>query len=352
MSPISTRLPIDTFSFDETEVPAPWSHRTSYIAGKSAPTTPRILSRSPSQTRLGYNTSTKLANSKSYTQLTSAERRDPLSKNRLAIGLSGLRKKKSKTSSGSTDAGEWLYRTGTGITTETRESKGQSWLISRESSTSLVAQGDEDESDLTQYQSITPRSTKASRAPSRLTSARESRRGSKVSSRADLTYFATPAGQRTPGTATGARFQELGDYFGSAPTDSTVLAGPDFVYDEEGDEEEGSENEEEKKQEDEIRELASQENVGMGGVIDRMFNWSLFDETNDTDEETSSNEQAVPHQPEPLDARSGNISSAARGSEVPGQISELMPGGGSKAEESYGWADAAWLLSVASKVLL
>lgn len=144
----------------------------------------------------------------------------------------------------------------------------------------------------------------------------------------------------------------MGDYFGNAQTSPSVLAGPDFVDDEEGEEEEESEDEEEKKQEDEVRALASQENVAMGGIVDRMFNWSLFDETNDTEDDLPSTKQALPHQPKPLDVRSSNKSSTAADGDVPGQTSESRTGTRPKAEESYGWADAAWLLSVASKVLL
>jgi len=39
---------------------------------------------------------------------------------------------------------DWAYRTGAALTSETRESKGQSWLVSRESSTSLVGEGEEE----------------------------------------------------------------------------------------------------------------------------------------------------------------------------------------------------------------
>lgn len=41
---------------------------------------------------------------------------------------------------------QWLQRTGAAITSETRESKGQGWLVSRASSTSLVKDGEDDES--------------------------------------------------------------------------------------------------------------------------------------------------------------------------------------------------------------
>jgi hypothetical protein len=39
---------------------------------------------------------------------------------------------------------EWLQRTGAALTSETREIKGQSWLVSRASSTSLVKGGEDD----------------------------------------------------------------------------------------------------------------------------------------------------------------------------------------------------------------
>ena len=360
LSPISTRLPIDTAPSEETEVPAPWTQRTSYIAGKSAPTTPRILSRSPSQTRLGQYTSNKLANSKSYTHLAGAGGLAGLTKSQStgqALYLRGAvgpkRKKKSRAAERSTDDGEWLYRTGTGITSEARESKGQSWLVSRESSISLVAQreddDDEEEEEGPHYQPIAPRSTRASRAPSRITSARQSRRGSKVGSRADLTYFATPAGARTPASVDSA------DYFGRAQADPTAFAGPDFVNEEELEEEEQeddnlSDEEEERRQESEVKKLTSQEEAGLGGIVGRLFNWSLLDEGAETDDEKQAAGRVV--KAKQAQAKQENASSSANIRHAPSQTKQTKQSDVSKTEESHGWADAAWLLSVASKVLL
>lgn len=106
---------------------------------------------------------------------------------------------------------EWLLRTGIALASSTREEKGQSWLAKRESSTSLVSDGynDEDAASLPKYHHhhqhqharfdrfdrfdrrkslASGRSTPA--AYSRHTS--RSRRGSRRGSRANLTM--TPAG--------------------------------------------------------------------------------------------------------------------------------------------------------------
>lgn len=355
LSPISTRLPIDTALSEETEIPAPWTQRTSYIAGKSAPTTPRILSRSPSRTRLGHYNSNKLANSKSYTHLAGEGGLGGLTKSQstgqalyLGGALGPKRKKKSKAANKSTDEGEWLYRTGTGITSEARESKGQSWLVSRESSTSLVTQhDDDDEDDAPQYQPIVSRSTRPSRAPSRITSARQSRRGSKVGSRADLTYFATPAGVRTPGSV------ESVDYFGRAQADPGAFAGPDFVDEEEFEEEDDdrSDEEEERRQETEIRYLTSQEEAGLGGIVGRIFNWSLLEEGGETDDERQTASPAVKQQTESKEPRVEDEPMSRDIRQAPSQTKPAKRDA-SRAGESHGWADAAWLLSVASKVLL
>ncbi|KAL7268158.1 hypothetical protein RUND412_009227 [Rhizina undulata] len=87
---------------------------SSYIQGASAPTTPGILSRSPSFSR-SRGSYIELPKSKSSSQL--LER---------------------------SSSSEWMHRTGVALTSEARESKGQSWLVSRASSTSLVNDGEKE----------------------------------------------------------------------------------------------------------------------------------------------------------------------------------------------------------------
>lgn len=258
------------------------------------------------------------------------------------------KKRKAGKATGSTDDDEWLLRTGAGISTETRESKGQSWLVSRESSTSLVVQGEDDEDDIPQYRPATPRSARTSRHPSRMTSARQSRRGSRVGSRADLTHFATPAGARTPGSAKGPH--DLQDYFGETQAEPAGIVGPDFVDEADFEEEDQTDGEEEQqRQEDELRKLTNVKGVGFGGLVDRLLNWNLLDESNDSeDERQSSTAQRVSGRTAPAK----NVISTPASKESNTQTDAGRPTSPAKGEEQHGWADAAWLLSVASKVLL
>ncbi|KAH8144540.1 uncharacterized protein LAJ45_11437 [Morchella importuna] len=105
----------------------------SYIQGLSAPTTPGILSRNQSFTSQ-RSFHTELPKSKSSSHLTSSH----------------------------STSNQWLQRTGAALTSETRESKGQSWLTSRASSTSLVREGDDDDGSIyygadDEFSPLTPR---------------------------------------------------------------------------------------------------------------------------------------------------------------------------------------------------
>lgn len=213
--------------------------------------------------------------------------------------------------------------------------------MSRESSTSLVAHGDDDEEPV-QYASITPRSTRTSRAPSRMTSAKQSRRGSKAGSRADLTYFATPAGQRE---------NELSDYFGDL---KASLSGPDFVDVEDESESDGDDDdaEENKMQEEEVRRLT--DTSAVGGFVNRLLDWSLGEESDDeatSTPHTQTQRQVTREQGPRLDNVPNSDAHATAVKEARVDVStKTRPRKGE--EEPHGWADAAWLLSVASKVLL
>ncbi|RPB28318.1 hypothetical protein L211DRAFT_860049 [Terfezia boudieri ATCC MYA-4762] len=102
----SSVLDLDEASFHRnserhSKPPGPKLRNGSYIQHNSTPTTPGILSPNPS---------TDLPKSKSTTQL---------------YGDSHA-------------SNVWMHRTGAALSSETREFKGQSWLVSRASSTSLV----------------------------------------------------------------------------------------------------------------------------------------------------------------------------------------------------------------------
>lgn len=277
---------------------------------------------------------------------------------------------------------EWFHRAGLAIAGETRESKGQSWLVRRESSTSLVGDGNDDHShrdgrgmvllsgehlDDVEYNiPFTPRLSRAgsrihSRVGSRVPSAKNSRRGSRVNSRADL--FMSPGGAKTPSARHSLEIDER--MF-------EEQEGPDFVDEDESD-----------GDEEEVARLARERGFGFGGWMDRLIGWTLFsvdedgessDDNEDEDDDTGSEgfkfrpenmtkeelklRREVEAKRRKLERETIIAASAVKGTDTessPVDGPEGTEGAGSAKppnEDAGGWQDAAWLFSVASKVIL
>ena len=348
-------------------------HRTSYIAGKSAPTTPGILSRNSSSQYLYTPSGVDVKHaSKSYTHLTDHAEDSLLRSTHSANARRkshqyrhGMRFKRD------TDGGEWLYRAGTAISSEARESKGQSWLVSRVSSTSLLARDEEDEDDdqesaaalmqgrafaaahgalhgdtsgvdltrPTSYASGTRREFGGSSHPA---SARTSRRTSRIGSRAELTGLTPLASEqarngsrlslrRTPSSVVTAPSNS--DYFGH----TSEITGPDFVDKDEllnEDEEDGLDDElydysklrrhEERRQwalnEAEVLKLTEHQasphpsgfGFGLGGLVDKAIGWTLFDMKDDGDNTRDAEDEDNQTQEGPRSNASHSIRSVAQ----------------------------------------
>ncbi|EKG21593.1 hypothetical protein MPH_01101 [Macrophomina phaseolina MS6] len=373
LAPLSSQFQDDDASTDM----RPRSPHSSYIQPKTAPTTPGILSRSPSRQRNGshvhyvtdsyFNTPLSpdrsgINKSKSDAALHGDIAYYPRHHHRKhtapgSINVSNTSRKitapKHHTREGSSD---WLYRAGLAIASETRESKGQSWLSRRESSTSLVRQQDGDDSDEgnaagsgqpsrshstffadDEYSPITPKS----RGGSRVGSAFNSRRGSRVELRGLTGLTAkTPSG-------TYAVDGDDGYFPEQRPTD--IPLEPDFVEsDEEG-----------LGDEEEVARLAQERGFGLGGWMDRLIGWSLFsveedaEETDDEDpalEQEEQGDEAKKRREDELRRRREERERIQAASSAAKEKKELPQP--SQGEGEGGWQDAAWLLSVASKVLL
>ncbi|QDS76381.1 hypothetical protein FKW77_003489 [Venturia effusa] len=351
LAPLSSRFPIDDDDYEQNvhDVNAPIS---SYIQGKSAPTTPSILSRRHSRQRKGKRLSihespytpnldmaNQMINSKSTGALLAQEQKHHP---RRSTGTqSPVVARHAKTPSQPDD--EWIHRAGLAIASEMRQSKGQAWIASRDSSTSLVDQSATEHSythdHLFSARSgphlgdvedgfMTPR---FSRNPSRAPSARTSRRGSRVGSKMD---FMTSTDTRTPAqwTADG--------YF-----DALDTTEPDFV----DVEDEGADDEEE------VSRLAKQKGSGLGGLVDKLVGFSLFNvdedaETEEDDEPEETAEQAAKRKQLEKQRRRAQLERAASSSATATNRAETVQPPQPRGEEG-GWQDAAWLLSVASKVL-
>ncbi|KAH0543846.1 hypothetical protein FGG08_001885 [Glutinoglossum americanum] len=318
LAPLTPKFPIG----DEDELPdfSDPRGRSSYIEGKSkpanmeriieAPTTPRILSRNSSSVRLTRTKQNAIPKSKSSSQL---------------LG-NGYQQRKSRKNLNAPSS-EWLERAGAIISSETRESKGQSWLVSRASSTSLVDyEGREDLSFADDE--FSPYSPRNSRGGSRVGSRVVSRHGSK--SKIDLL---------TPWARAGI----IGDGDDMAgDIDDEYVAEPDFV---DVDEDIYGEVDADA----ELSQIAKLRGFGLGSWVDRLIGWSLFAVEEDEESEDDGEAEADEQERKKLDAET------RRKREEFERVIIGPPGGSgegvSQGDQEGGWQDAAWLLSVATKVL-
>lgn len=243
------------------------------------------------------------------------------------------------------------------MSTSARESKGQTWLVSRASSTSLTAQNEDDEelerelarerarnsrrgsvagadaddefSPVTTRRSLSfgPNTGTNSKPASRFPSRGNSRRGSKA-------HLFTPLAMVA---------MEKEGYFNHKDfEDDEFVAEPDFV----DVEDEGYEAEDQAKNDEAVvRKLARENSTGLGGWMEHLLGWSLFavDEDGEETEVETIDEKAEDSELSSRPSRK-NLDGAADVAKDP------MPPLAD--DEAGGWQDAAWLLSVATKVLL
>lgn len=384
LAPLSAKYTLDASAPPSPDEQVTHTPRTSYIAPKTAPTTPGIFglsqSRSNSRTRrskpiyaydsyffntennvrdVGDITKAKSTSTLAHPGVSFAVAEDGKHHMRKGTAPLPLRMPLVRHHMADVDD-EWWHRAGLAIAGETRDSKGQGWLVRRESSTSLVAQEDQDQHDSKRmallsgehlggedFPTFSPRISRSgsryqSRVGSRVPSARQSRRGSRVGSKVDLGMSPISARHSLDLPSFDERFME-----------------PDFVEDPEssGDEEE-------------VARLAH----SGGSWIDRLIGWTLF--SVDEDGEASSDEEEADEGFLPqnmtreelrlrreVEAKRRKLEREAivaaaklkardkenvdvEGGSRPSAVDTDKP-----PEEADGWQDAAWLLSVASKAL-
>src|SRR3569833_582564 len=159
LAPLTTKLPLpDHDSLPESlTIGGPRSTlHTSYLQGKSAPATPSILARSPARSRsrdrksaaatpallpksrsATYLASSTAASSSSHHRRPASGAASPNTSRRRRGAAGGSESSDDTVSSMHRSDSAWLLRAGAIISSETRESKGQAWLATRDSSTSL-----------------------------------------------------------------------------------------------------------------------------------------------------------------------------------------------------------------------
>lgn len=321
LAPLTSKLPLK----DLDALPDS-SH--SYIEGRSAPTTPRFLGHTSATPRSRSHARTpSVGDSISKSKSSSA-----LSKKKPRSGASTPRRRKDDSQlphhGGDSD---WILRTGAMVSTEAREFKGQAWLVSRQSSTSLSGMRadpgqDAYEQELVREREMSRRGSSAfadddaSPVVSRLPSRFQSRRPSAVESRSQVM---TPADRN-------------GDSYFPEP-----ISGPDFV----NLDEKLEQLEKDSEQDDEaaIRQLVREGQTGKRSWLGNMMGLSLF-AVDENDEDSDSD----------ADSLDDELQQSVQGARTPRQVEgitmlpvEKIP---APAKEG-GWNDATWLLSVATKVL-
>ncbi|KAK7948230.1 uncharacterized protein PG986_009116 [Apiospora aurea] len=353
LAPLTSKMPIldhDALPDDLPDfVASPLHYNPSYLQGKSAPTTPRLLARSPARTgsrsrrsSLHATQTDALPKSKSTTHLVAGKQSGALSptakRRKDEHGLSTHDRKDS----------DWLLRAGALISTETRESKGQAWLTARISSTSLTGLRDTEEEAY--KRELAREKELASRRGSRrgsitgpedmlLLTSPNSRLGSRSHSRVDSrTLLRTPLDRQQ---------HEDGYFVQHEFASAEHVQGPDFVSLDE--KLEAIEVDTTRADEATVRRLVKRGSAGMGSWMGNLIGFSLFsveendEESDDPDDDLSDAEEDK--------SQLGRSPSAGHLEDLSAASKPRIPP--PKADEgATGWQDAAWLLSVASKVLL
>ncbi|MCJ1287058.1 hypothetical protein MMC26_006406 [Xylographa opegraphella] len=283
------------------------THRASYLLPPSLPQTPSLLSRSPSRTRLARSSKSSHALS-DLSPLTHT----PADPTRLRPRS---RPRSAAHSLDSDHTASWLLQTAARLTTAAAEAKGQAWLATRASSTSLA-----------EYEPL-PYAERAGdgayRADDEFSplSTRWSRSGSRRGSR-------RPSG--------------VGGMMGMAEDEGDFGGGVDFVDGEEdmGEDEEG-----------EMRRVVWGQ---VGGWVDWAVGWMDWRVDGEEEEEGEREDRVggevggeeVGMVVDGRRRRAGSDRVFMLRREEPGTLEVPPP------EGDGGWKDAAWLFGVATKVLL
>ena len=385
----------------------------SYLVGQSAPTTPGILSRSNSKRHLGGGLSRRgslydqgedgdadgenenAAPAISYAIAGPGTRRDSNPRAEIASGQLGPKAKseaallpkqshppqtRSNRNSAYNPRGRrsgaatptqkrendsWLTHTGAITSALVREDKGQSYITTRQSATSLAPEStdEEDDEDEDNYETmaqlaastagmhkhsysyssyasydgtLSPVSTRYGQGQTR--SAWGSRYGSRPQSKRG-SRLGSPVGTRTPMQ----RRRSSSGYFDQYDGAPQTLT------------EQHAEHNEAESDDDDHQVLARADGFGLGNVVDRVMNFNLFGPSN-TDAETTDDESSsirkVSNETAEQAQKRMEAEKERRRLEKDKLTKQAGPAPLSKGKEvSAGWQDASWLLSVAAKAL-
>ena len=338
----------------------------SYLTSSSVPTTPGILADSRN---VSY---TNLAKRKKL----STDGRVPLSDTHLeGLQVSGplhhhhhggqehsqqrprhhQRSHSSRSKSSSRRDSEWLLRAGLAMSSSAREEKGQSWLVKRESSTSLVSDAHQGDDPMKYSVARKQRSGASTRAPpSRRASG--SHPGSRRASRPDLGMTPRRSASQDESAISLDHREVYPDFVDEAVRQRAAASvdADDFISTI-ASESEFSDSDSADFDELEMQRLTRQRGFGLGSWIDRLVEWTLFSVEEeypassigtgapsrqsaagslaDENEYDSTDQETVESDPET-------------------HVSEALVQVGRPADQEGAWADARWFLGLARRVIL
>lgn len=327
LAPLTSKMPLrDAEALPDNAVSVP-----SYITGKSAPTTPRFISHTPATPRTPRSRSHHRTPSAPDTSMTKSKSYSHLAHGKSRSGASTPRRRRDDALQAARNAndGDWMLRTGVVVSTEAREFKGQQWLVSRQSSTSLAAMRNPDDDP---YEQELIRERDARRGSSAFadddTSPVDSRRPSRFASRAQsIAERERSSALQTP------------SHYGGDSYFPEAISGPDFVNLDEKLEE--LERDTDKDDEAAIRKLVRDGQTGKGSWLTNMISFNIFNvDEDESDEDSEDDEEAEQTRAGMQTPRVGDGITMLPATEVP-----------PPSKKEGAWNDAAWLLSVASKVM-
>ncbi|KAL1854302.1 DNA mismatch repair protein [Paecilomyces lecythidis] len=370
VAPLTSRIPLDDdpepedyFSQDRKDSGSAYTPggtvKTSYLSSASVPSTPPILSHSRSGSRVRqYNRSRSAHRGPlSETNLKGLDNSEPLHHHHHHDGEKRRTTYRHKHSSSLNYRDpEWVLRAGLALAASTREEKGQSWLIKRDSSTSLVEQ--EQEPVLPSRHDVIGRKSRSGRATPVPASRRASRSrgGSKKGSRVDLTMTSAESTVRF-------------NYSQPVSPAEAQYFVPDFVEDhvrsemasmrqDELDEyllSSGSETDSEDEiDEVEMQRLTRERGFGLGSWLDRFVEWTLFSVDEEWPTPAASGagnsvtfQEVVHDNAEERHAEDTEDEHNALSSEEDNQSVNV-----GKPSDKGGWSDATWFLRVVKNAVV
>ncbi|PHH82958.1 hypothetical protein CDD82_4176 [Ophiocordyceps australis] len=356
LAPLTVRLPLrdgDNSDLLDLRSSLPRYPSSSYLQGKSAPATPRLLSCSTTPSRPRCHA--RMPSAPGDPSFLKSRSSSHLPTSSTFSGKMTPRRRRADGNSGDEGHGDsgWLLRAGALLSSEAREYKGQAWLISRQSSTSLTgmrnnfdddgsgaAANDDDDGEIGLFEEhmLARERTMASRRGStsaRTTSLSDDGDGSRGLS--DMRNYID-----SPLLESGSAADE-DSYF-------SVGVGPDFVNLDERLEQLDGLHDTSQDDEAAVRRLVRHGRpLNNQWWFSNVLGWSLFSVDED-DEDADEADDGLDDDAEDVGASSESSSArrqSARRFEGPPAERVLPP----PASDEGGWKDAAWLLSVASSVV-